>query len=99
MSAASDEKSEELKIDFGSEVDLHHFHPRDTGKIIDEFFSQAEEKGISRLRIIHGKGRSQKKIKVYSILEKHPKVVSFRDDGSNWGATIVIMNWNENYEE
>ncbi len=86
-----DEHAEGEEIEFGSEVDLHHFHPRDTGIVVHEFLKQGKEKGLSRLRIVHGKGRSQKKSEVHRLLSQAPDVESFSDDGSNWGATIVYL--------
>jgi len=49
------------------------------------------KKGLTRVTIIHGKGRSVKKREVLRILEKDPRVLSFRDEGYNWGATKVIL--------
>ena len=80
-----------MTIDFGSEVDLHHFHPRDTEIVVTEFLRQAVEKGYEKVRIVHGKGRSQKKKHVYKILENHPLVAGFGDEGANWGATLVSL--------
>jgi DNA-nicking Smr family endonuclease len=76
-------------IDFGGEVDLHYFHPRDTELLVNEFIRQAIEKGLTNGRIIHGKGRSQKKLHVHEILSSCVSINSFSDDGSNWGATNV----------
>lgn len=78
-------------IEFGEEVDLHHFHPKDTGLVIEEFFRQAVEKGLRRLRIVHGKGKSKKKLTVHKLLNEDERVESYRNDGSNWGATVVFL--------
>ncbi len=78
-------------IEFGDEIDLHHFHFKDTGLAVQEFIRQGSESGLSRVRIVHGKGMSRKKEWVHAILEKDPRVDSFRDDGPNWGATIVFL--------
>jgi DNA-nicking Smr family endonuclease len=80
-----------MSIEFGKELDLHHFHPRDTGPVLLEFLRQAAERGYRRLRVVHGKGMSQKKMLVHEILGKHPRVQGFSDDGANWGATIVYI--------
>jgi DNA-nicking Smr family endonuclease len=80
-----------MTIDFGQDVDLHHFHPRDTRAVLDEFFRQAREKGYRRLRIVHGKGRSAKKREVLKYLEELDDVEQFGNDGTNWGATVVLL--------
>lgn len=95
----SPEQTEGEEFEFGPEVDLHHFHPRDTGIVVHEFLKQGKEKGLSRLRIVHGKGRSQKKSQVHSLLTDAPEVESFSDDGSNWGATIVNLRQGNSSEE
>ncbi len=82
---------EDCFIKFGEEVDLHHFHPRDTKLVVMEFLEQAVEEGLSPLRIVHGKGKSQKKMVVHKILTTDNRVESFKDDGANWGATIVFL--------
>ena len=80
-----------IKIEFGYECDLHHFHPKDTKIIIEEFIHQAKENNLARIRLVHGKGKSVKKKTVLAILEDHPDVVSYQNDGSNWGATIIFL--------
>lgn len=78
-------------IEFGDELDLHHFHPRDAKELISEFLDHAEKKGFSRVRIIHGKGSSVMKSIVCSELARRSSVAEFFDDRGNWGATVVIL--------
>ncbi len=83
------EKSEE--IEFNDELDLHHFSPKDTSLLVNYFLQDAHSRGLTRVKIIHGKGRSAKKREVRAILENNPIVGSFTDDGYNWGSTVVIL--------
>jgi DNA-nicking Smr family endonuclease len=76
-------------IDFGYECDLHFFEPFETEEVVNEFIRQAKTNRLSTIRLVHGKGRSVKKRHVYDILSKHPDVLYYRNDGSNWGATII----------
>ena len=92
----NDQDKEIVEIELGDEIDLHMFHPKDTKALVLEFLSHGIEKNISPLRIIHGKGKSQKKLLVYKILEQDSRVVSFHDAGPNWGATIVHLDLNSN---
>ena len=82
-------------IDFGEEIDLHHIHFKDTGIAVKEFLRQAAEKRFRKVRIVHGKGLSKKKEWVLGILEKDPRVLSFYNDGPNWGATVVVLIMND----
>ena len=78
-------------IDFGYECDLHHFHPRATKNVVNEFIKQAVEKNLSPIRLVHGKGKSVKKEHIHKILTEHQDVLNFKDDGYNWGATIISL--------
>lgn len=86
-----DKNDEPEQIELGSELDLHHFHPKDTKAVINEFIRQASENRLPRIRVVHGKGKSVKKQLIYKILKTHPDVLSFRDDGYNWGATVIEL--------
>ena len=78
-------------IEFGYECDLHFFEPRETDDVVREFIRQAKAKGLMRIRLVHGKGISAKKRRVYELLQGHPDVAGFRNDGANWGATIITL--------
>ena len=80
---------EHFKIEFSKELDLHHFHPDDTELIVEEFLKNAREKGYEIVRIAHGKGKSKKKFRVHKILQNNKYVDGYKDDGYNWGATLV----------
>jgi epoxyqueuosine reductase len=86
------EEGVEVEINFGQEIDLHHFHPADTKLLVEKFLENAIKEQYSTVRIIHGKGKSVKKRYVYEILKSHPAVASYNDDSYNWGATIITLN-------
>lgn len=87
----TDESTTEIHL--GNEIDLHHFHPSDTKTIIIMFLENAIEENFKTLKIIHGKGRSVKKKQIHEILKNHPSVLSFHDDSSNWGSTIITLKF------
>jgi dsDNA-specific endonuclease/ATPase MutS2 len=83
----------ELPID--GTLDLHTFDPKDVKELIPDYIDACLVKGISKLRIIHGKGRGVLRKIVHAELEKHPAVVSFRHEsgsGGSWGATVVDLS-------
>ncbi len=84
-------KQDYSDIDFGYECDLHFFEPRETDDVVREFIRQAAIKGLKKIRLVHGKGISAKKRRVYEILERHPDVAGYCNDGPNWGATIITL--------
>ena len=75
-------------------LDLHSFQPKEIGELVRDYLDLAYEKGIRRLRIIHGKGIGVQRERVRKILEKDPRVISFGDppgEAGGWGATWVEM--------
>lgn len=83
------------KIELEDELDLHHFHPKDIKPLLREFLESAVEKEKKQVRVVHGKGQSTAKSIVLKELERSSLVRSFKDDGSNWGATIVYLKSSE----
>jgi predicted adenine nucleotide alpha hydrolase (AANH) superfamily ATPase len=95
---AADEKNKSIndedELPFpetGDEIDLHHFHPADTKKVVEFYLDKSIKKNLGKVRIIHGKGKSKKKKDLYDILKNHPSVISFNDDSWNWGTTLVHL--------
>ena len=75
-------------------LDLHVFDPRDVKDLVPEYLQACREKGILRVRIIHGKGKGVLRRTVHAILDRLPEVQSYRlagEDASSWGATIVLL--------
>jgi DNA-nicking Smr family endonuclease len=82
----------ELPID--GILDLHAFQPSDVKELVPDYLSLCREKGILRVRIIHGKGTGALRETVHSILSRMSEVASFTqamEDEGGWGATIVIL--------
>jgi DNA-nicking Smr family endonuclease len=48
---------EPVRVEPGPELDLHTFRPRDLGDLLPEWLAICRERGILRVRVIHGKGR------------------------------------------
>ena len=74
-------------------LDLHVFHPRDVVEVTKEYLRVCHERGIYRVRIIHGKGRSVLRRRIHKLLAVHPLVCSWQNapDSSGWGAVVVAL--------
>jgi DNA-nicking Smr family endonuclease len=75
-------------------IDLHPFHPKDIPSVVEEYLEQCSQAGLKEVRIIHGRGIGVQRNIVRSILQKHPRVLSFKDaaaEGGGWGATVVVL--------
>ncbi len=88
-----DDEMYEMPID--GTLDLHTFDPKDVKQLIPDYIDACLEKGITKLRIVHGKGKGVLRRIVHSELEKHPAVLSYRHEGGSggsWGATVVDLH-------
>ncbi len=85
---------EPVKIPIEDVLDLHTFHPRDVPDLLEDYFCECIKAGIYSVRIIHGKGKGIQKRQVQRILQKNPRVKSFKDappEAGGWGATLVEL--------
>ena len=73
-------------------IDLHPFAPRDVKAVVEAYLEEAQARGFSTVRIIHGKGSGVQRSLVRSLLARTPFVASFEDapmGAGSWGATVV----------
>jgi DNA-nicking Smr family endonuclease len=83
---------EPVDVPIGPELDLHSFAPRDIPSVVDEYLTEASAKGLTDVRLVHGRGRGVQRGIVQATLEKHPLVAEFWDDtASHLGATYVRL--------
>ncbi len=87
------EDHEITRIPINGILDLHIFAPKDAASVVDEYLRACLEKGIYEVRIIHGKGKGVLRRTVHSLLDKHPRVLTYKIDSgsSGWGATLVLL--------
>jgi dsDNA-specific endonuclease/ATPase MutS2 len=88
----TDESPLELPID--GVLDLHTFSPKDVKDLVPEYIGECLARGLTEIRIIHGKGTGTLKAIVHGVLEKDPRVAGFKDaglDAGGWGATLVRL--------
>jgi len=80
-------------VELGDTLDLHAFRPADVRTLVPDFVDDAAARGLTEIRIIHGKGTGALRRSVHALLERHPLVAAFRlaDDRGGWGATVVTL--------
>jgi DNA-nicking Smr family endonuclease len=94
MSSSGSEDSEPIELPIDGVLDLHTFKPREIGDLVPDYLAACQERGILKVRIIHGKGIGNLRRSVHAILAKHPEVISFSQANpmfGGWGATIVSL--------
>ena len=77
-----------------SVLDLHAFNPRDAKAVVEEYLIEAHQRGLTALRIIHGRGIGVQREMVRKVLAQTPFVASFEDaplEAGGWGATLVTL--------
>lgn len=80
--------------DLPDELDLHTFLPRECADLVEEYVRAAQEAGLPRVRIIHGKGTGTLRRIVHGVLARHPAVARFTlgdERRGGWGATLVEL--------
>jgi len=87
-------KDDPVEIPIDGVLDLHTFHPKDVKDLVPEYLEECLRRGITEVRIIHGKGTGTLKGIVHGLLRKDPRVVSLEDAdpmAGSWGATLVRL--------
>jgi len=83
-----------LEIEIGDVLDLHSFRPAEVPDVVRDYLDAAHEKGLRRLRIIHGRGRGVQRRTVRTLLGRDPRVTEFGDappEAGGWGATWLVF--------
>ena len=83
---------EPVDVPIGPELDLHSFAPSDIRSVVEEYLGEAAARGITEVRLVHGRGRGVQRGIVQATLERHPLVAEFWDDtSSHLGATMARL--------
>ncbi|MGH7946456.1 MAG: Smr/MutS family protein [Opitutaceae bacterium] len=93
-STAPESSDAPVPLPVTGELDLHTFRPRDLGELIPAYLDECAARGIHEVRIVHGKGTGTLRTTVHTLLQRNPRVASFRlgdESSGSWGATIVTL--------
>jgi dsDNA-specific endonuclease/ATPase MutS2 len=88
------EDLEPMEFPINGELDLHTFRPSEVGELVPDYLELCHEKGLRRVRIIHGKGIGTLRETVHAILKRESRVARYEMAGSGeggWGATIAWL--------
>ena len=88
------EEFQNIEMPITGELDLHTIRPSDIGDLIPDYLEACLDKGITEVRVVHGKGTGALKKGVLAILDKLPIVHSYKQAhalAGGWGATMVYL--------
>jgi DNA-nicking Smr family endonuclease len=83
-----------VSIPITEELDLHSFLPADAPSLVAEYVRAAREKGILKVRIVHGRGRGVQRAVVRRVLGQLEGVLTVQEappEDGGWGATLVTL--------
>jgi len=86
--------SETITLPIDGILDLHSFSPKDLKTLIPDYLEECLAKGITEVKIIHGKGKGNIRRSVHALLKRDDNVKTFRlgdISSGSWGVTIVTL--------
>jgi dsDNA-specific endonuclease/ATPase MutS2 len=92
MDASDWDPEDGIELEVTDVLDLHSFPPREVKDLVQDYLELAREKGLTDVRIIHGRGMGVQRKTVRTLLERDPEVESYSDappGAGGWGATLV----------
>ena len=95
MGGGGEDDEEPVVVPITGELDLHGFRPDELGSLLPEYLRACQERGILRVRVIHGKGTGTLRVGTHRLLERLPEVADYAwpagEGSGGWGATWVVL--------
>jgi DNA-nicking Smr family endonuclease len=91
---AGDDGDGPVELPIDGTLDLHAFRPSEVGDLVPEWLRACRERGLTEVRIVHGKGTGALRRTVEALLARSPLVESFRtadESAGGWGATLATL--------
>jgi dsDNA-specific endonuclease/ATPase MutS2 len=88
------DEDEPVPLPIDGVLDLHTFRPKDVGELVPTYLEECRKRGITQVRIIHGKGIGALRETVHAVLRRTPGVEHFGlapGNAGGWGATVVVL--------
>jgi len=85
---------EPVEIPIEDVLDLHPFRPDETAAVVEDYILEASRRGLSQVRLIHGRGIGVQRAIVRTALARSPLVLEFGDAppaAGGWGATVARL--------
>ena len=92
MRAVQDD--EPVSIPITDTLDLHPFQASEIRDVAEEYLREAHARGLTQVRLIHGRGIGVQRERIRALLETLEFVETYHDadgSGGGWGATVVLL--------
>ena len=83
-----------IEIPITDTLDLHPFRPAEIRDVAREYLIEAHARGLTQVRLIHGRGIGVQRERIRSLLRELDFVIDFQDadpSGGGWGSTVVLL--------
>ena len=90
----TEEPNKPIPLPITGELDLHTFRPTEITSLLDAYFAECRQRGIHRVRVVHGKGTGTLRETVHTHLRRSSGIAGFAqgdETSGGWGATIVTL--------
>ena len=103
MRAVHDDEDadEPVEIPITDTLDLHPFRPNEVRDAAREYLIEAQARGFTQVRLIHGRGIGVQREGIRKMLSSLDFVTDFHDadaSGGGWGSTVVLLASNQQNE-
>jgi dsDNA-specific endonuclease/ATPase MutS2 len=88
------ESDDLVEIPITDTLDLHPFRPAEIRDVAREYLLEAQARGFTQVRLIHGRGIGQQREGIRKLLASLECVIDFHDadaSGGGWGSTVVLL--------
>ncbi|MDP9193168.1 MAG: Smr/MutS family protein [Acidobacteriota bacterium] len=89
-----DESQDPIEIPITDTLDLHPFRPAEVRDVAREYLIEAQARGFTQVRLIHGRGIGVQREGIRALLASLEIVTDFHDadaSGGGWGSTVVLL--------
>jgi dsDNA-specific endonuclease/ATPase MutS2 len=87
--------SEPFRLAITDVFDLHSVPPKDIEAVVAEYLHECYRLGLTKIRIVHGKGIGVQRATVRVVLQRTKFVAWFGDapmEAGGWGATVITLH-------
>jgi DNA-nicking Smr family endonuclease len=94
VSGDDSQESDPAELPIDGVLDMHTFKPEEVPELVQDYLDECAARGITAIRIIHGKGKGTLRRTVHAALARRSDVLEYKlapPERGGWGATLVTL--------